>query len=205
MDGHCDRSSRLFLVQGTGKHAVPLQQTQTHYDVQSLWLTSRPCIRDPVVPYIVEPTVLNMQTLPKNRHNNATLKVAVNFPMPQNCQKVCRRPKAPENATHPKTQKTDHSENLRFRVCFGTLLKGNNEHPKTQIFGTVCFLRFRVCCVFGFCCSPLRKCRAMILHCFLQFYVFGFVGPRSASSTARASKPRLLQCGHYPPKCCATF
>ena len=49
-----------------------------------------------------------------------------------------RRQRAPENATHPKTQVTDRPQNLRFRVCcvFGcslfSLLEENKEHPKTQ-------------------------------------------------------------------------
>ena len=60
--------------------------------------------------------------------------------------------KAPENATHPKTQLIDRSENLRFRVCCvsGALcspLRGrqntpeNATHSKTQILGTVDYLR----------------------------------------------------------------
>ena len=42
------------------------------------------------------------------------------------------RQKAPENATHPKTQKIDHSENLRFRVCcvFGCSLFPSKRAPK---------------------------------------------------------------------------
>ena len=40
--------------------------------------------------------------------------------------------KAPENATHPKTQKTDRSENLRFWVCcvFGCSLFPSKRAPK---------------------------------------------------------------------------
>ena len=63
------------------------------------------------------------------------------------------RQEAPENATaatHPKTQKTDCSEDLRFRVCcvfqvcFDALLEGNKKspenapHPKMQILGMGC-------------------------------------------------------------------
>ena len=66
----------------------------------------------------------------------------------------------PENATHPKTQVIDRSQNLPFRVCCvsGVLwcplraeqrAPENATHPKTQILGTIDFLRFRVCCVFG--------------------------------------------------------
>ena len=61
-----------------------------------------------------------------------------------------------ENATHPKTQVINPSENLRIRVCFGALLEENKEHapenaihPKTQILGMIDYLRFQVCCVFG--------------------------------------------------------
>ena len=40
--------------------------------------------------------------------------------------------KAPKNATHPKTQKIDRSENLRFRVCcvFGCSLFPSKRAPK---------------------------------------------------------------------------
>ena len=42
--------------------------------------------------------------------------------------------RAPENATHPKTQVPDRSENLRFRVCcvFGCSLFPSNRAPKTH-------------------------------------------------------------------------
>ena len=42
-----------------------------------------------------------------------------------------RRQKAPENATHPKTQVTDRSQNLRFRVCcvFGCSLFRSKRAP----------------------------------------------------------------------------
>ena len=49
-----------------------------------------------------------------------------------------REQRAPENATHPKTQVVDRSENLRFRVCcvFGCSLfpskRAPKTHPKTQ-------------------------------------------------------------------------
>ena len=41
-------------------------------------------------------------------------------------------PKVPENAIHPTTQKTDHSEILRFLVCIWRRLTRKKAHPKTQ-------------------------------------------------------------------------
>ena len=74
--------------------------------------------------------------------------------------------RAPENATHPKTQVPDRSENLRFRVCcvFGCSLFPSNRAPKHtrkrntpenadsrngQALAFSGVLRFRVC--FGAC------------------------------------------------------
>ena len=81
--------------------------------------------------------------------------------------KFGRRQNTPENATHPKTQLIDRSQNLRFRVCcvfrvcFGALLEGNKEHPKTQHTRKRRFSERSVFCIFGCVafsgafCSPL--------------------------------------------------
>ena len=80
--------------------------------------------------------------------------------------------RAPENATHPKTQVTGGSRNLRFRVCcvFGCSLfpskrapntPENATHPKSQIPGTTRYSRFRVCCTFGCVLAPAKGNRRL--------------------------------------------
>ena len=63
--------------------------------------------------------------------------------------------RAPENATHPKTQVINRCQNLRFRVCcvFGCSLfvfqGGAKTHPKTQHARKHRFWERSIACVFG--------------------------------------------------------
>ena len=73
--------------------------------------------------------------------------------------------RAPENATHPKTQVINRSQNLRVRVCVTfwsalcSALRGRqNTQLKTQILGTVDCPRFQACCVFGCVLAPMGDC-----------------------------------------------
>ena len=85
---------------------------------------------------------------PKQAHRNRSQP-------PWRAPRSTRRRNTPENAENWPFRESAFSGVLRFRVCFGRPLRGeqkapeNATHPKTQIFGTVSSLRFRVCCIFG--------------------------------------------------------